>query len=63
MVGKENLVDIIHSDGNRLLLALGIGKPIGHIDFFPNGNRVMPGCVTRSIKDATVQGIVGIIVL
>lgn len=33
-------VDIIHTDAGTL----GIGKPIGHLDFFPNGGLFQVGC-------------------
>ncbi|KAM5281160.1 lipase member I [Ctenodactylus gundi] len=33
-------VDVIHSDANYL----GIQKPLGHIDFYPNGGRKQHGC-------------------
>ncbi|XKL61870.1 hypothetical protein PGB90_001703 [Kerria lacca] len=38
-------VDIIHTDGARLLTeGLGIFRPIGHVDYFPNGGFDQPGC-------------------
>ncbi|RLU22965.1 hypothetical protein DMN91_005243 [Ooceraea biroi] len=39
-------VDVIHTNG-RLLRRLGLGLPdaIGHIDFYPNGGEMQPGCV------------------
>ncbi|XP_065226686.1 pancreatic triacylglycerol lipase-like [Planococcus citri] len=38
-------VDIIHTDGARFLTeGLGIFKPIGHVDYFPNGGFDQPGC-------------------
>ncbi|XP_061819855.1 inactive pancreatic lipase-related protein 1-like [Nerophis lumbriciformis] len=42
-------VDVIHTDGFpfNTKLGLGMGQPIGHIDFYPNGGEVMPGCKTN----------------
>ena len=39
-------VDIIHTNG-RLLSEIGLGlpEPIGHVDFYPNGGRIQPGCI------------------
>lgn len=39
------LVDVIHTNG-KLLLALGLGlpEPLGHVDFYPNGGKIQPGC-------------------
>lgn len=36
-VSDANFVDIIHTEGRFTV-------PIGHIDFFPNGGLVQPGC-------------------
>jgi hypothetical protein len=36
--GDANYVEIIHTNGPTLLIAgAGIGAPIGHADFWPNG--------------------------
>lgn len=38
-------VDIIHTDGARFFSeGLGIFRPIGHVDYFPNGGFDQPGC-------------------
>ncbi|XP_051937153.1 inactive pancreatic lipase-related protein 1-like [Hippocampus zosterae] len=39
-------VDVIHTDGHPFgtKLGLGMSQPIGHIDFYPNGGELMPGC-------------------
>ncbi|XP_076683516.1 pancreatic triacylglycerol lipase [Andrena cerasifolii] len=39
------LVDVIHTDGSEDFAdGFGLLKPLGHIDFFPNGGREQPGC-------------------
>ncbi|XP_033224046.1 pancreatic triacylglycerol lipase-like isoform X2 [Belonocnema kinseyi] len=48
-----NLVDVIHTDGSDDFSdGFGLLKPIGHIDFFPNGGREQPGC--SDVKNAVV---------
>ncbi|XP_006262768.2 pancreatic lipase-related protein 2 [Alligator mississippiensis] len=39
-------VDVIHSNAGRLFFdfAVGINQPSGHLDFYPNGGKTMPGC-------------------
>lgn len=40
-----NFVDVIHSNGENLILGgLGSWQPMGHVDFYPNGGRVQHGC-------------------
>lgn len=44
-----NYVECIHTNGpTLLLLGAGIGAPIGHADFFPNGGDSQPGCFTNT---------------
>nr|DBA14761.1 TPA: hypothetical protein GDO54_004053 [Pyxicephalus adspersus] len=38
-----NFVDVIHTD-TMAIIGLGIIKPIGHYDFYPNGGQHMAGC-------------------
>ncbi|XP_069835810.1 pancreatic lipase-related protein 2-like [Dendropsophus ebraccatus] len=40
------LVDAIHTDATPTILHLGYGmsQTVGHLDFFPNGGKKMPGC-------------------
>lgn len=45
---QAQFVDVIHTDVNHTGFALGILKPHGHIDFYPNfGPRYQPGCETE----------------
>lgn len=38
-------VDVIHSNGEQLLLGgLGSWQPMGDVDFYPNGGRMQSGC-------------------
>ncbi|TDH00980.1 hypothetical protein EPR50_G00175440 [Perca flavescens] len=39
-------VDVIHTDGLpfKSKLGLGMSQSMGHIDFYPNGGELMPGC-------------------
>lgn len=38
--GDAHFVDVIHTNGNHL----GIMKPAGHVDFYPNGGEIQPDC-------------------
>ncbi|KAM9197643.1 pancreatic lipase-related protein 2-like [Dugong dugon] len=39
-------VDVIHTDASPIIPNLGFGmsQKVGHLDFFPNGGKEMPGC-------------------
>ncbi|XP_032137651.1 pancreatic lipase-related protein 2 isoform X2 [Sapajus apella] len=39
-------VDVIHTDAAPIVPSLGFGmsQKVGHLDFFPNGGKQMPGC-------------------
>ncbi|XP_011307811.1 uncharacterized protein [Fopius arisanus] len=40
-----NFVDVIHSNGEQLILGgLGSWQPMGDVDFYPNGGRMQSGC-------------------
>ncbi|XP_076303679.1 pancreatic triacylglycerol lipase [Lasioglossum baleicum] len=47
------LVDVIHTDGSEDFAdGFGLLKPLGHVDFFPNGGRQQPGC--NDVKNSVV---------
>nr|BAO01446.1 pancreatic lipase [Thunnus orientalis] len=45
-ISDATFVDVIHTDGLPFnsKLGLGMSQPVGHIDFYPNGGELMPGC-------------------
>ncbi|KAK2581574.1 hypothetical protein KPH14_002083 [Odynerus spinipes] len=59
-----NFVDVIHSNGEQLILGgLGSWQPMGDVDFYPNGGRMQTGCsnifvgaVSDIIWSAPVEG-------
>jgi len=43
-----NLVDVMHTMGyGALIMDYGTLVPLGHIDFYPNGGVIQPGCATK----------------
>ncbi|KAF5285939.1 hypothetical protein FQR65_LT13032 [Abscondita terminalis] len=59
-----DFVDVIHSNGENLILGgLGSWQPLGHVDFYPNGGRMQKGCsniflgaVSDIIWSSTIEG-------
>ncbi|KAM4851631.1 inactive pancreatic lipase-related protein 1-like [Thomomys bottae] len=47
-----DLVDVIHTDSASLIPFLGFGSKqmVGHLDFFPNGGKNMPGCQKNTLS-------------
>ncbi|XP_063290900.1 pancreatic lipase-related protein 2-like [Pelobates fuscus] len=44
-----DFVDVIHTDGSSIISRLGfngygMSQSVGHMDFYPNGGKEMPGC-------------------
>lgn len=52
-VTDARLVDVVHTDGaDDFADGFGLMKPMGHVDFFPNGGREQPGC--KDLKNSVV---------
>ena len=48
-------VDIIHTDAKPLLsMGLGLWSACGHVDFYPNGGKIMAGC-DKGVAGAMVE--------
>ncbi|CAH0555316.1 unnamed protein product [Brassicogethes aeneus] len=49
-------VDIVHTDANHFIeLALGMKRPIGHVDYYPNGGDNQPGCGKSMVQYVNEQ--------
>jgi len=47
-----NFVDVIHTDAESILMGgYGMEQPVGHVDFYPNGGEVQPGCSLLDLPD------------
>ena len=56
-ISDADFVDIIHTDSGDLTgNELGMEEPIGHIDFYPNGGAIQPGCRGNIINDTRLAG-------
>ena len=50
---SADLVDVLHTNGEpgiSLILNVGTMKPLGHIDFYPNGGGDQPQCILDPYK-------------
>ncbi|XP_029306006.1 inactive pancreatic lipase-related protein 1-like [Cottoperca gobio] len=52
-------VDVIHTDGLPFnsKLGLGMSQSVGHIDFYPNGGELMPGCSANKGRPTDLDAI------
>ncbi|KAK5853517.1 hypothetical protein PBY51_014663 [Eleginops maclovinus] len=52
-------VDVIHTDGLpfNTNLGLGMSQAVGHIDFYPNGGELMPGCSANKGRPTDLDAI------
>ncbi|XP_077438218.1 inactive pancreatic lipase-related protein 1-like [Vanacampus margaritifer] len=52
-------VDVIHTDGHPFgsKLGLGMSQHIGHIDFYPNGGELMPGCSANKGSETDLDAV------
>ena len=51
-VTDADFVDIIHANGKKLIgdtTSIGMLKPIGSVDFYPNGGEIQPGIYLRIV--------------
>ena len=40
-----DFINVIHTNGEEAIaMAMGLLKPLGHVDFYPNGGGLQPGC-------------------
>lgn len=50
-------VDVLHTYTREALgVSIGIQQPIGHIDIYPNGGDVQPGCALRDVLSSAAAG-------
>lgn len=46
-----DVVDVMHTNGEpNIVMNLGTMKPLGHVDFYPNGGGDQPGCLLDPLK-------------
>lgn len=53
-------VDVIHTDAAPVIPYMGFGmsQTVGHLDFFPNGGKEMPGCQKNTLSQIVdIEGI------
>ncbi|XP_062898678.1 putative endothelial lipase isoform X2 [Mobula hypostoma] len=58
-----DFVDVLHTFAyNTLGVSIGIERPIGHIDVYPNGGSFQPGCGFHNVLNAIASGNLGEVV-
>ncbi|XP_072920173.1 putative endothelial lipase isoform X1 [Hemitrygon akajei] len=58
-----DFVDVLHTFAyNTLGVSIGIERPIGHIDVYPNGGSFQPGCGLHNVLNAIASGNFGEVV-
>lgn len=50
-------VDVIHSDvkNGPIDSSLGLQRPCGDVDFYPNGGKQQPGCGTSNVMEGSIN--------
>lgn len=52
-----DFVDVLHTYTRGALgVSIGIQEPIGHIDIYPNGGDVQPGCSLGDVLSTAAAG-------
>ncbi|XP_061470316.1 endothelial lipase [Rhineura floridana] len=58
-----DFVDVLHTYTRETLgISIGIQMPVGHIDIYPNGGDVQPGCSLSDVLGALAYGNIGDVV-
>uniref|UniRef100_A0A8C6Y0R6 Lipase G, endothelial type n=1 Tax=Naja naja TaxID=35670 RepID=A0A8C6Y0R6_NAJNA len=59
-----DFVDVLHTYTRETLgISIGIQMPVGHIDIYPNGGDIQPGCGLTDILGTLALGEIGTIVI
>lgn len=52
-----DFVDVLHTYTISLGMSIGIRRPVGHIDIYPNGGDSQPGCGSKGVLASLAYGI------
>lgn len=60
--GDAQFVDVLHTNTRGSPdRSIGIQRPVGHIDIYPNGGTFQPGCdISNTLKEIAFGGIRGL---